>query len=115
LKDTGLGLSTWSNAPSTYRWYAGDSPALLKVAIHALDAFGVPTFPDSLPTPSGETTRYYFLAPSVQIINTGYVWHSDKENDESISTPGMAAVTRAYARIIADTDNIPLADLRAKK
>src|SRR5471032_1953521 len=40
LKDTGLGLSAWSNAPSTYRWYAGDSPALLKVAIHALDAFG---------------------------------------------------------------------------
>jgi hypothetical protein len=115
LKDTGLGLSAYSNAPSTYRWYAGDSPALLKVAIHALDAFGVPTFPDSLPTPSGETTRYYFLAPSVQIINTGYVWHSDKENDESISIPGMAAVTRAYAKIIADTDNIPLADLRAKQ
>lgn len=115
LKDTGLGLSAWSNAPSTYRWYAGDSPALLKVAIHALDAFGIPTFPDSLPTPSGETTRYYFLAPSVQIINTGYVWHSDKETDDSISIPGMAAVTRAYAKIVADTDNIPLAELRAKK
>jgi hypothetical protein len=43
------------------------------------------------------------------------VWHSDKENDESISIPGMAAVTRAYAKIIADTDSIPLADLRAKK
>jgi len=27
----------------------------------------------------------------------------------------MAAVTRAYAKIIADTDNIPLADLRAKQ
>ncbi len=38
LKDTGLGLSLYSNAPSTYRWYAGDSPALLKVATHALDA-----------------------------------------------------------------------------
>jgi hypothetical protein len=32
-----------------------------------------------------------------------------------VNLPGMAAVTRAYAKIIADTDNIRLADLRSKQ
>ena len=115
LKDTGPGLGQFSNSPSTFRWYAGDSPALIGVAVKAMDAFGVPTFPDSVASPPGEIGRYYQYAPSVEIINTGYVWHSDKETAETISIPGIAAVTRTYARIIADTDSIPMAELRAKK
>jgi hypothetical protein len=106
LKDTGPGLSQFSNSPSTYRWYAGDSPTLINIAVKALDAFGVPTFPDSVSSPPGEIGRYYQYAPSVEIINTGYVWHSDKETPDTISIPGMAAVTRAYAKIIADTDKV---------
>ena len=68
-----------------------------------------------MPSPPGEIGRYYQFSPSVEIINTGYVWHSDKETAETISTPGIAAVTRTYARIIADTDSIPMAQLAAPK
>lgn len=115
LKDTGPGLGQFSNAPSTFRWYAGDSPTLIGIAVKALDAFGVPTFPQSVGSPPGEIGRYYQYAPSIEIINTGYVWHSDKETAETISTPGIAAVTRTYAKIIADTDSIPMAELRAAR
>jgi hypothetical protein len=115
LKDTGPGLGQFSNSPSTFRWYAGDSPTLIGIAVKALDAFGVPTFPQSVPSPPGEIGRYYQYAPSVEIINTGYVWHSDKETAETISTPGIAAVTRTYAKIIADTDSVSMAELGAKK
>jgi hypothetical protein len=38
--------------------------------------------------------------------------HSDHETDDTISASGMAGVTRAYAKIVADTDKIPLKDLQ---
>jgi hypothetical protein len=114
LRQTGMGVSQLSNAPAIYRWYAGDSPKLLAIANLAMSAFGVPTFPESSTSPPGEIGRYYHYAPSVEIINTGYVWHSDQETAETISTTGMAAVTRAYAKIIVDTDAVDMKDLRAR-
>jgi hypothetical protein len=38
--------------------------------------------------------------------------HSDHETDDTISASGMASVTRAYAKIVADTDKIPFKDLQ---
>ena len=77
-----------------------------------MDAFGVPSFPQSAPSPPGEIGRYYRFAPSIQIINSGYVWHSDQETAETISATGLAAVTRTYAKVIADTDAIDLTEMR---
>ena len=77
-----------------------------------MDAFGVPSFRQSSPSPPGEIGRYYRLAPSVEIINGGYVWHSDQETADTISATGLAAVTRTYAKVIADTDSIDLSEMR---
>ena len=110
--DTGPGSIQLSNAPAVYRWY-GTGPRLADIVVRAMDAFGVPSFPQSSPSPPGEIGRYYHLAPSVEIINTAYVWHSDRETPETISTTGLAAVTRTYAKVIADTDSIELNELRA--
>jgi hypothetical protein len=110
--DTGPGSIQLSNAPAVYRWY-GTGPRLADIVVKAMDAFGVPSFPQSSPSPPGEIGRYYHLAPSVEIINTAYVWHSDRETPETISTTGLAAVTRTYAKVIADTDSIELKELRA--
>ncbi|HLH00078.1 MAG TPA: M28 family peptidase [Bryobacteraceae bacterium] len=100
-----------SNAPAAYRWY-GTGQRLADIVVKAMDAFGVPSFPQSSPSPPGEIGRYYHLAPSVEIINSGFVWHSDKETPETISATGLAAVTRTYAKIIADTNALDLKDLR---
>lgn len=100
-----------SNAPAAYRWY-GTGAKLADIIVKAMDAFGVPSFPDSSPSPPGEIGRYYHLAPSVEIINSGFVWHSDKETPETISATGLAAVTRTYAKVIADTNALELKDLR---
>ena len=105
---TGAALS---NAPAAYRWY-GTGPELADIIVKAMDAFGVPSFPDSSPSPPGEIGRYYHLAPSVEIINSGFVWHSDKETPETISSTGLAAVTRTYAKVIVDTNALELKDLR---
>jgi len=100
-----------SNAPAAYRWY-GTGQKLADIVSKAMDAFGVPSFPDSSPSPPGEIGRYYHLAPSVEIINSGFVWHSDKETPETISATGLAAVTRTYAKVIVDTNALDLKDLR---
>jgi len=110
--DSGPGSIQLSNAPAVYRWF-GTGPRLADIVVKAMDAFGVPSFPQSSPSPPGEIGRYYHLAPSVEIINTAYVWHSDRETSETISTTGLAAVTRTYAKVIADTNSIELKELRA--
>jgi hypothetical protein len=109
-----------SNAPATYRWYAGGTARVAEIAMKAMDAFGLPTFPQASPRPLGaEITRYYQYAPSIELINSGtllfnsgYVWHSDSETADTISVTGLAAVARTYAKIISDTDSITLRELR---
>jgi len=101
-----------ANAAGPSTWFAGGKK-LSEITIRALDAFGVPTYPESAPTPAGEIGRYYQFAPAVQVMSSGFVWHSDEETAQTISATGLAAVTRAYAKIMADTNAIELKDLRA--
>ena len=110
--ETGPGNIRLANMVAAFSWY-GTGPQFAGIVAQSMDAFGVPSFPQSSPSPPGEIGRYYRLVPSVEIINGGYVWHSDQETAETISSNGLAAVTRTYARIIADTDAIPLAQMRS--
>jgi hypothetical protein len=111
---TGQNSTRQTTAAAAATWYAsGDR--LAAVVDAALGAFGVPTYPQSSPTPAGEIGRYYRLAPSVQIMTSGFVWHSDQETAASISPEGLAAITRAYAKIIADSDAVPIGELRVRQ
>jgi hypothetical protein len=101
-----------TNALQPVTWYAGGSPKVVDIVDNALTAMGVPSEIDSSPRAGGEIGRYYWYAPAIQFLVQGFVWHSDHETDDTISASGMAGVTRAYAKVIADTDKIPLNDLR---
>jgi hypothetical protein len=101
-----------TNAIGPLSWYVGGTSKLMDIASKDFDDFGIPTETNSLPAGGGEIGRYYWYAPSIQLLDTGYVWHSDHETDDTISAAGLAAVTRAYAKIIDQTDSIPLKDLR---
>ena len=96
-------------APST--WYASGN-RLAAIVMNALDAFGVATVPESAARPAGEIGRYFQFAPSVQVMSTAFVWHSDGETPETISTTGLEAVTRAYAKIIVDSNAVDIKELR---
>jgi hypothetical protein len=109
--ESGPGNIRLSNMVAAFNWF-GTGPRLAAIVVRAMDAFGVPSFPESSPSPPGEIGRYYRFAPSVEIINSGYVWHSDQETAETISANGLAAVTRTYAKVIADTDSISLEEMR---
>jgi hypothetical protein len=101
-----------TNALQPVTWYAGGSPKLVEIVDKALTAMGVPTETNSQTRGGGEIGRYYWYAPAIQFLVQGYTWHSDHETDDTISAYGVAGVTRAYAKVIADTDKIPLKDLQ---
>jgi hypothetical protein len=108
----GNGVVTKSTEAAPLNWYVGGSKKLEDVVVKAYAAFGVPT--DEIParSPAGEIGRIYQFSPSIQLIGTGLFWHSERENPDVIPAPALADVTRAYAKIIADIDNIPLKDLQ---
>ena len=54
---------------------------------------------------------YYQLAPSLQLIEGNLYWHSDRESAEFVPASGLAASTRAYAKIIADVNALDTKDL----
>ena len=99
------------NAPALSTWHAAGSK-VATITMNALDAFGVPTYPQGSARPAGEIGRYFQFAPSVQVMSSGFVWHSDGETPDTISTTGLEAVTRAYAKIIADVNAVDLVQLR---
>lgn len=99
------------NSSGIATWFAG-SPRLSEIVSKALDAFEVPTYPQSAPTPAGEIGRYFQFAPAMQVMTSGFVWHSDQETAETISPAGLAAITRAYAKVMTDVNAVDLKDLR---
>jgi hypothetical protein len=101
-----------ANLATPLMWYVGGSPKLEDIVIKAYTAFGVATYSVPERTPGGEMGRYFQYAPSLQLIDTGLYWHSDHETPEIIPPTGLAAVTRAYAKIIDEVNRVDLKDLQ---
>jgi hypothetical protein len=59
----------------------------------------------------GEIGPYYLLAPSLQLIEGNLYWHSDRETADVVPPTGLAASTRAYAKIITDVNQLALKDI----
>jgi hypothetical protein len=101
-----------SNTTVPLRWYVGGSPKLEQIAVKAYDMFGVATYAEPEPAAGGEMAPYYQLAPSLQLIEGNLYWHSDRETADYVPPTGLAASTRAYAKIITDVNQLDLKDLQ---
>jgi peptidase M28-like protein len=101
-----------ASSASPEMWFAGGSPKLEAIALAAYRAFGVPIYDRGERSAAGEIGRIQTLAPSLQLIDTGLYWHSDHETPDIIPADALANVTRAFAKIIVDTDSVPIAELR---
>ncbi len=94
------------------RVWSASGNCLASIVMKARDAFGVPTYPEASARPAGEIGRYFQLAPSVQVMSSAFVWHSDGETPDTISATGLEAVTRAYAKIVVDSNGVDIKELR---
>src|SRR2546427_6215010 len=100
-----------TNTTVPLRWYVGGSPQLEQIVVKAYDTFGVATYAEPEPGAGGEMGPYFLLAPSLQLIEGNLYWHSDHETADDVPPTGLAASTRAYAKIITDVNGLNLKDL----
>jgi Peptidase family M28 len=101
-----------ANSTSPLMWYVGGSKKLEQIVLGAYETFGVPIYDRGERNAGGEIGRIQNLAPSMQLIDTGLYWHSDRETPDIIPAAGLAATTRAYAKIIADVNGLDRQDLQ---
>jgi len=96
-------------------WYAGGParPTLQDIAIRALRSFGVPTYAaPERGAPPGDLTPLWRYVPAVTTTDFNMYFHSDGETPETVPWTGLEATTRAYAKIIDETNRLELSDLQ---
>ena len=102
---------TTSVAPR--RWWAYGSSRLVDIVLDAYRTFGVGIVGDMDPGASGEMGAIARLTPSVQLIHSPEIKHTDQDIPEIVPAVGLESVGRAFAKIIAETNKIDLAALKA--
>jgi hypothetical protein len=103
------------NNEAGFLWYGGGNqrPKLQDAAIKAFQQFGVPIYAEpENGVPGGEASRLYQYVPAVQASNYNMFFHSDAETPATVPAPGLAATTRAYVKIIEETNKLDLKDLQ---
>ncbi len=103
------------NGEAGFLWYGGGNqrPKLQQATYKAFQQFGVPIYAEPEPgTPGGEASRLYGFVAAVQASNYNMFFHSDAETPATVPAPGLAATTRAYAKIIDETNKIDLSELK---
>ena len=105
------GMVRRTNTTAPLRWYAGGSPRLQQIVVKAYAAFGVATYAEPEPSAGTEIGPYAQFGPSLQLIESGLYFHSDHETSDIVPPSGLAATTRAFAKIITEVNRLDLKDL----
>jgi hypothetical protein len=105
------GMVRRTNATAPLRWFAGGSPRLQQIVVKAYATFGVATYAEEEPSAGTEIGPYARYAPSLQLIEGGLYFHSDLETSDFVPPSGLAATTRAFAKIITEVNGLSLKDL----
>jgi hypothetical protein len=105
-----------ANTFSAQLWYAGgpSRPKLQDIAIRALQAFGVTTYASpERGAPPGDLLPLWRLVPAVTTTDFNYMYfHTNGETPETVPWTGLEATTRAYAKIIDETNKLELSELQ---
>jgi hypothetical protein len=110
------GASGWTDTMVPLEWYAGGSsrPQLRTIAADAFREFGVPIWAEAGETPpAGDLGRFYWFLPGLVAQSNDYIYmHTIGDTPDNVLWTGLEAVTRAYAKIIDDVNQLPLAALQ---
>jgi hypothetical protein len=97
-----------ANTVTARRVSVGHSKALAPIIAQDLAAFGVSTYAELDSAPLGEIQRFFKFAPGFQTIRDPVFYHSDADTPDMVPAAGLEAITRAYAKIIDDTNRLDL-------
>lgn len=99
-----------TNALGAFDWSVNGSPELLAIANRTFDEFGIPRWVQ-MNGLRGEVGRIEGLVPSINLMHAGVLLHSNAETAEAIPAAGLAATTRAFAKIIDEANRLDLSAL----
>jgi len=94
------------------RWFVNGSPKLFDIVLGAYRTFGVNIVGDMDPSASGEMGAIDRIAPSLQLIHSPEIKHTDHDVPEIVPAVGLEAVGRAYAKIIDGVNKETIAALQ---
>ena len=102
-----------TNSFGPFVWSVNGSAELLEITNRSFDEFGIPRWAQ-MEGLGGEISRIETLVPSVNLMHAGVLLHSNAETAEAIPAAGLAATTRAYAKIIDEANRLSLSALVPK-
>jgi len=88
------------NAVSPMRWWLNSGPAALDVVLDSFNRFNVGVTGDMETGASGEMGRVARMVPSMQVITSPEIKHTEQDTPDWVPAVGLEQITRAYARIV---------------
>ena len=101
-----------SNVIQERRWWVFGSDRLMDITLNAFKEFGVSLVAEMDPNASGDMGHIERDAPSIQVIDSPEIKHTDADIAERVPDAGLAAVARAYAKIIDEVNKVDRKDLQ---
>jgi len=101
-----------SNVIEERRWWVNGGDRLMDIAMKAFHEFGVHLVAEMDPNASGDMGHIERDAPSIQVIDSPEIKHTDADKPELVPDAGLAAVARAYAKIIDEVNKVDRRDLQ---
>jgi hypothetical protein len=94
-------------------WYVKGSDRIRELAYNTYRGFGVPIYADEDKTPLGDMSSIFKYSPAgLNLINLGLYSHTDGETLDVLPWTGLQSVTRAFAKIITETNRMDVKDLQ---
>jgi hypothetical protein len=102
-----------STAVSPMRWWVWGSPNLMHIATQSFSRFNTGIIADMDDGASGEMGSVARDAPSIQVITSPEVKHTEQDTAEWVPAVGLEQISRAYARIIDEVNKLDRKDIIA--
>jgi hypothetical protein len=100
-----------TNAVSPMRWWVWGSDRLLATVLDSFNRFNVAVTGDMEGGASGEMGRMARDVPTIQVITSPEIKHTEQDTPDWVPAVGLEQITRAYARIIDGANGLDREDL----
>ncbi|HYL35652.1 MAG TPA: M28 family peptidase [Bryobacteraceae bacterium] len=100
-----------TTAVAPMRWWVYGSGNLLDIALKSFSRFNVGITADMDDGASGEMGAVARDAPSIQVITSPEVKHTEQDTAEWVPANGLEQIARAYAKIIDDVNKLDRNDI----
>ena len=95
-----------TDIPSPRRWWVNGSDQLVGLVLDSYRTFGVAVWDHMEDRAAGEMGSVARDLPSIQIIRSPEIKHTDQDVPAWVPEAGLEAVARAYAKIIDEVNKL---------